>query len=68
VLNIASSFGSLVGIAINPLIGVVADNSPRLTVAGIAAVLLGIGLSWIPALNRYLPDRQHRADPDSDAD
>ncbi|WP_420899066.1 MFS transporter [Brevibacterium luteolum] len=62
VLNIASSFGSLVGIAVNPIIGAAADVSAPLASAGIAAVLLGVAVSWIPVVNRYLGDPQRPVD------
>ncbi len=62
VLNVASSVGSLAGIAINPMIGWGAEQSPRFTVGVIAAVLLALTLTWIPIANRYLdadtPDEQ----------
>lgn len=67
-LNIASSFGSLVGIAVNPIIGAAADVSAPLASAGIAAVLLGVAVSWIPVVNRYLDDRRPPAERDDDAD
>lgn len=68
VLNIASSFGSLVGIAVNPIIGAAADVSAPLASAGIAAVLFGVAVSWIPVVNRYLDDRRPPAERDDDAD
>ena len=55
VLNVASSLGSLVGIVVNPLIGLGADASPALTVVVIGFVLLALMLTWIPIANRFLP-------------
>ena len=54
VLNVASSVGSLVGIVVNPLIGLGAEASTRLTVLAIGGVLLALTLTWIPIANRYL--------------
>lgn len=56
VLNVASTVGSLVGIAVNPLIGWGAEYNPRETVCVIAIVLLVMAVSWIPIANRYLDD------------
>ena len=61
VLNVASSVGSLVGIVVNPLVGLGAETSTRLTVLAIGGVLLALTLTWIPIANRYL-------DADEDAD
>ena len=61
VLNVASSVGSLVGIVVNPLVGLGAEASTRLTVLGIGGVLLALTLTWIPIANRYL-----EADEDAD--
>ena len=61
VLNVASSVGSLVGIVVNPLVGLGAEASTRLTVLAIGGVLLALTLTWIPIANRYL-----RADEDAD--
>ena len=61
VLNVASSVGSLVGIVVNPLVGLGAEASTRLTVLAIGGVLLALTLTWIPIANRYL-------DADEDAD
>ena len=61
VLNVASSVGSLVGIVVNPLVGLGAETSTRLTVLAIGGVLLALTLTWIPIANRYL-----RADEDAD--
>lgn len=61
VLNVASSVGSLVGIVVNPLIGLGAEASTRLTVLAIGGVLLALTLTWIPIANRYL-----EADKDDD--
>lgn len=61
VLNVASSVGSLVGIVVNPLIGLGAEASTRLTVLAIGGVLLALTLTWIPIANRYL-----EADEDAD--
>ena len=54
VLNVASSVGSLVGIVVNPLVGLGAEASTRLTVLAIGGVLLALTLTWIPIANRYL--------------
>ena len=54
VLNVASSVGSLVGIVVNPLVGLGAEESTRLTVLAIGGVLLALTLTWIPIANRYL--------------
>ena len=61
VLNVASSVGSLVGIVVNPLVGLGAETSTRLTVLAIGGVLLALTLTWIPIANRYLG-----ADEDAD--
>ena len=61
VLNVASSVGSLVGIVVNPLEGLGAEESTRLTVLAIGGVLLALTLTWIPIANRYL-----EADEDAD--
>ena len=61
VLNVASSVGSLVGIVVNPLVGLGAETSTRLTVLAIGGVLLALTLTWIPIANRYL-------ETDKDAD
>lgn len=61
VLNVASSVGSLVGIVVNPLVGLGAEASTRLTVLAIGGVLLALTLTWIPIANRYL-------ETDKDAD
>ena len=61
VLNVASSVGSLVGIVVNPLVGLGAETSTRLTVLTIGGVLLALTLTWIPIANRYL-----EADEDAD--
>jgi len=61
VLNVASSVGSLVGIVVNPLVGLGAETSTRLTVLAISGVLLALTLTWIPIANRYLG-----ADEDAD--
>lgn len=61
VLNVASSVGSLVGIVVNPLVGLGAEESTRLTVLAIGGVLLALTLTWIPIANRYLG-----ADEDAD--
>ena len=61
VLNVASSVGSLVGIVVNPLVGLGAEESTRLTVLAIGGVLLALTLTWIPIANRYL-------ETDKDAD
>lgn len=61
VLNVASSVGSLVGIVVNPLVGLGAEASTRLTVLAIGGVLLALTLTWIPIANRYL-----EADKDDD--
>lgn len=61
VLNVASSVGSLVGIVVNPLVGLGAETSTRLTVLTIGGVLLALTLTWIPIANRYLG-----ADEDAD--
>lgn len=61
VLNVASSVGSLVGIVVNPLVGLGAEASTRLTVLAIGGVLLALTLTWIPIANRYL-----EADEDAD--
>ena len=61
VLNVASSVGSLVGIVVNPLVGLGAEASTRLTVLAIGGVLLALTLTWIPIANRYLG-----ADEDAD--
>lgn len=61
VLNVASSVGSLVGIVVNPLVGLGAEASTRLTVLAIGSVLLALTLTWIPIANRYL-----EADKDDD--
>lgn len=57
VLNVASSVGSLVGIVVNPLVGLGAETSTRLTVLAIGGVLLALTLTWIPIANRYLGGR-----------
>lgn len=62
VLNVASSVGSLVGIVVNPLVGLGAETSTRLTVLAIGGVLLALTLTWIPIANRYLG-----ADEDAEA-
>lgn len=61
VLNVASSVGSLVGIVVNPFVGLGAEASTRLTVLAIGGVLLALTLTWIPIANRYL-----EADKDAD--
>ena len=61
VLNVASSVGSLMGIVVNPLVGLGAEASTRLTVLAIGGVLLALTLTWIPIANRYL-----EADEDAD--
>ena len=61
VLNVASSVGSLVGIVVNPLVGLGAETSTRLTALAIGGVLLALTLTWIPIANRYL-------ETDKDAD
>lgn len=61
VLNVASSAGSLMGIVVNPLVGLGAEASTRLTVLAIGGVLLALTLTWIPIANRYL-----EADEDAD--
>ena len=61
VLNVASSVGSLVGIVVNPLVGLGAETSARLTVLAIGGVLLALTLTWIPIANHYLG-----ADEDAD--
>lgn len=65
VLNVASSLGSLVGVALNPLIGWGAELSPSVTVGVIAIVLALMTTSWIPIANRYLdehPSKDERTD------
>ncbi len=59
VLNVASSVGTLVGIALNPLIGWGADASARGTVAAIAFFLMVMTVIWIPIANRYLEDEEN---------
>lgn len=54
VLNVASTLGSLIGILLNPVIGWGADQSPVVTVGGIALVLFFVMLTWIPIANRYV--------------
>lgn len=56
VLNIASTVGSLVGIAMNPVIGWGAETNSRNTVVIIAVVLTLMALAWIPIANRYLTE------------
>ncbi|THJ65532.1 MFS transporter [Arthrobacter echini] len=56
VLNVASSIGSLVGIAANPVIGAGADASTTLTVVAIGGVLLVVAVTWILVANRYLDE------------
>lgn len=56
VLNVASTVGSLVGIAVNPLIGWGAGASPSGTVAAIAVVLALMALLWVPIAHRYLDE------------
>ncbi|MGJ9679845.1 hypothetical protein [Actinotignum sp. GS-2025b] len=50
----ASTLGSLIGILLNPVIGWGADQSPVVTVGGIALVLFFVMLTWIPIANRYV--------------
>ncbi|MFW0119862.1 MFS transporter [Rothia sp. CCM 9417] len=56
VLNVASTLGSLVGIAVNPLIGWGAGASPGGTVAALALVLALMALLWLPIAHRYLDE------------
>lgn len=67
VLNIASSLGSLVGIALNPLIGWGAELSPSATVGVIAIVLALMTTSWIPIANRYLDEQPAKDKPSEQA-
>lgn len=55
VLNVASSTGSIVAIALNPLIGWGADRSPIITVVAIGIVLAVVMVTWIPVARRFLP-------------
>ena len=54
VLNVASSIGSLVGIAMNPLIGFGAEYSPVITLLIIGGTIFVLMLLWIPIAKSYL--------------
>ena len=54
VLNIASSLGSLIGMACNPIIGWSADRNVAITTLGIAGILVLIALMWLPIANEYM--------------
>lgn len=54
VLNVSSSLGSVIGIAVNPMIGWGADYNPTITVGVIAVFLALMAWSWIPIANRFL--------------
>lgn len=64
VLNVSSTVGSVVGIAVNPLIGWGAERSPSATVGMIAIILALMAVSWIPIANRYLDEQQAGDDGD----
>lgn len=68
VLNVASTVGSVGGIAVNPLIGWGAERSPEATVGVIAIVLGLMAVSWIPIADRYLTEEQTGDDLDPEAD
>ncbi|MDY6055167.1 MFS transporter [Micrococcus sp.] len=68
VLNVASTVGSVVGIAVNPLIGWGAERSPGATVGVIAIVLALMAASWIPIADRYLDEEQAGEDRQPEAD
>ena len=68
VLNVASTVGSVGGIAVNPLIGWGAERSPEATVGVIAIVLGLMAVSWIPIADRYLTEEQTGGDLDPEAD
>ena len=54
VLNIASSLGSLIGMACNPITGWSADRNVAITTIGIAGILALIALMWLPIANEYM--------------
>lgn len=56
VLNIASSLGSLIGMACNPIIGWGVDRNVATTTVGIAGILILIALMWLPIANKYMTD------------
>ncbi|MDO5067517.1 MAG: MFS transporter [Propionibacteriaceae bacterium] len=58
VLNVASTLGSMAGIAVNPLIGWGAEHSPEATVGVIAIALALMAVSWIPIADRHLDEEQ----------
>lgn len=68
VLNVASTVGSVGGIAVNPLIGWGVERSPEATVGVIAIVLGLMAVSWIPIADRYLTEEQTGGDLDPEAD
>ncbi|WP_227718749.1 MFS transporter [Micrococcus sp. FDAARGOS_333] len=68
VLNIASTLGSVVGIALNPLIGWGAERSPAATVGSIAVILALLAISWIPIADRYLDEEKSEDDCDPEPD
>ena len=53
VLNIASSLGSLIGMACNPIIGWSADRNVAITTLGIAGILVLTALMRLPIANKY---------------
>ena len=54
VLNIASSLGSLIGMAYNPILGWSADRNVAINTLGIAMILVLIALMWLPIANEYM--------------
>lgn len=67
VLNVASTLGGVVGIAVNPLIGWGAERSPGGTVGVIAIVLALMAVTWVPIADRYLDEEQAGDDRDPEA-
>lgn len=54
VLNVMSSLGSLLGVGINPAIGMAVDKSPSTATLMIGAVLLGLAIAWVPVARKHL--------------
>ena len=59
VLSLMSTLGSLIGIAVNPVLGWGADISPTATSIGLGLVLLVLALTWLPVARKYLDNPSH---------
>lgn len=55
VLSVMSCFGSLVGVAVNPVLGAVTDYSPSIAALVVAALLALLAVVWLPVARRELP-------------